>query len=177
MVRSAFSTGWSMMGAAGARGEDADRSGCQPEDAAWECFHRSIHESLDVWPQVLPMPEWEDPGDPTVRALQRARRYTWLHARHGLGWSMFEAIRISVRLAEAFTGWTRDGAPDMDALASRLEQTEQDARRPAPVRDELHFVDRLMEVATATDLRLADMELAMEAFRKAETQERARAVG
>lgn len=143
--------------------------------AAWKCFHRSITESLDVWPQVLPMPEGEDQGDSTVRAMQRARRYTWLHARHQLNWSMFEAIRISVRLAEGFADWTRDGVPDLDVLAVRLEQVERDARRPSPVRDELRFVDQLMNVATATDLPLADMDLAMEAFHEAEKQERARA--
>lgn len=163
--------------------EGAPDAGCpapaggQPAAAAWECFHHSVQESLAVWPQVLPIPDWEDAGDPTVRAMQRARRYTWLHARHALGRSMFESIRISVRLAEAFGEWTRAGAPDMGALADRLEQVEAEARQPGPVSDELRFVDQLMSVATATDLHLADMDLAMEAFRKTATPARHAASG
>lgn len=148
-----------------------------PAVAAWECFARSVGESLALWPRVLPIPDWEDPGDPAVRAMQRARRYTWLHARHGLNWSMFEAIRISVRLAEAFAEWTRDGAPALDVLADRLRQVEQDARQAAPMRAELRFVDHLMDAATTTELRLADMELALEALREAEKPEPARAAG
>jgi hypothetical protein len=88
---------------------------------------------------------------------------------------MFESIRISVRLAEAFAEWTRAGAPDLEVLAGRLERVEHDARRPAPVRDELRFVDRLMDVATATDLHLAEMDLAMEAFIRTDGPERKRA--
>lgn len=143
-----------------------DLAGRGPADSAWACFYRCILESLEVWPQVLPIPACEDPGDPTVRAMQRARRYTWLHARHQLSWSMFEAIRISVRLAEAFAEWTRDGAPDVDLLADRLEQVEREVRSAAPVRDELRFVDQLMNAATATELPLAEMDLAMEAYRR-----------
>lgn len=144
----------------------------EPAPAAWECFYRSVQESLDLWPQVLPMPADENGGDPVVRAMQRARRHTWLYARHGLHWSMFESIRISVRLAEAFADWTRGDAPDLGLLAERLERVEREARQLAPVRDELRFVDHLMTVATATDLHLADMDLAMEAFRKTDVQER-----
>ncbi|HST63079.1 MAG TPA: hypothetical protein VLK84_30500 [Longimicrobium sp.] len=140
--------------------------------AAWECFHRSIRESLEVWPQVLPISADEDSGDPTVRAMQRGRRHAWLHARHGLHWSMFESIRISVRLAECFAAWTRSGAPDLDVLSAGLERVENEARSLAPVRDELRFVDQLMRVATATDLHLAEMDLAMEAFRETDTRDR-----
>lgn len=140
--------------------------------AAWECFHRSVRESLAVWPQVLPMPAQEDSADPTVRAMQRARRHTWLHARYGLHWSMFESIRISVRLSEAFAEWTRDGAPDLEALAGWLEQVEREARAPVPVSEELRFVDRLLDVATATDLHLAEMDLAMEAFARTDIRGR-----
>ena len=153
-------------------GGGAARAEYAPPAAAWECFLRSIHESLQVWPQVLPMPADEDSGDPTVRAMQRARRHAWLHARHGLHWSMFESIRISVRLAEAFAAWTRSGAPDLDVLARGLERVEDEARSLAPVREELRFVDQLMRVATTTDLHLAEMDLAMEAFRETDVRER-----
>lgn len=149
---------------AGSAGQDANV--CPPAMAAWECFHASIRESLEVWPEVLPMPAHEDHGDPTVRAMQRARRLTWLHARHGLGWSMFESIRISVRLAEAFAAWTRAGVPDVAGLGRLLEHVEREAREPASVSEELRFVDGLMDVAKATDLHLAEMDLAMEAFRR-----------
>jgi hypothetical protein len=125
-----------------------------------------------MWPQVLPMSSGEDPADPTVRAMQRARRYTWLHARHDLHWSMFESIRISVRLAEAFAEWTRDGAPDLEVLAGLLEQVEREARAPSPVSEELRFVDRLLDVATVTDLHLAEMDLAMEAFTRTDAPDR-----
>jgi hypothetical protein len=138
--------------------------GGQGSATAWECFYRSIRESLDVRPQVLPMPPGEDPGDPAVRMMQRARRHTWLHARYDLHWSMFESIRLSVRLAEAFAEWTRADAPDLEVLAGLLEQVEREARALAPVSEELRFVDRLLDVATATDLHLAEMDLAMEAF-------------
>jgi hypothetical protein len=134
--------------------------------AAWECFLRSIRESLEVWPQVMPILADENSGDSTVRAMQRARRHAWLHARHGLHWSMFESIRISMRLAEAFAAWTRSGAPDLNILAQGLERVEDEARSLSPVREELRFVDQLMRVATTTDLHLADMDLAMVAFRE-----------
>jgi hypothetical protein len=140
--------------------------------AAWHCFYRSIRESLEVWPQVLPIHADEDSGDPTVRAMQRGRRHTWLYARHGLNWSMFESIRISVRLAECFAAWTRWGAPDLDLLAEGLERVENEARSLGPVRDELRFVDQLMRVATTTDLHLAEMDLAMEAFRETDAHDR-----
>ncbi|HYW12985.1 MAG TPA: hypothetical protein VE871_13585 [Longimicrobium sp.] len=140
--------------------------------ASWECFHRSIRDSLDVWPQVLPISADEDSGDPTVRAMHRARRHAWLHARHGLHRSMFESIRISMRLAEAFSAWTRSGAPNLDVLADGLRRVENEARRLGPVRDELRFVDHLMRVATTTDLHLAEMELAMAAFRETDAHDR-----
>lgn len=150
----------------------ASPGGRVPPAAAWECFYRSIRDSLDVWPQVLPILADDNSGDPTVRAMQRARRHAWLHARYGLHWSMFESIRISVRLAEAFAAWTRSGAPDLRVLADGLERVEDEARRLAPVREELCFVDQLMRVATTTDLPLADMDLALEAFRTIDVQER-----
>lgn len=149
-----------------------------PPEAAWERFYDSVQEVLNAWPGVEPIPGYEDSGHPTVRIMQRARRYTWLYARHGLNWSMFESIRISVRLAEAFAEWTRGGAlADMPGLARALEQVENDARQPAPASMELRFVDQLMDAATATELPLAEMDLALEAFRKAERPARRAAGG
>jgi hypothetical protein len=148
-----------------------------PPAAAWERFYDSVQESLDAWPGVSPIPGYEDSGHPTVRMMQRARRYTWLYARHVLNWSMFESIRISVRLAEAFADWTRaQGVADVAVLARVLEGVENDARQPAAASVELRFVDQLMDAATATDLPLAEMDLAMEAFRKSELPPR-RAAG
>jgi hypothetical protein len=140
--------------------------------AAWECFYESVLEALVGWPVVRPIPGWEDGGNATVRAMQRGRRHTWLHARHVLQWSMFESIRISVRLAEAFAEWTRDGAPDVDALAIRLEQVERESRQAVSARAELRFVDQLLDAASGTELHLAEMDLALEAFRKADTPDR-----
>ena len=142
-----------------------------PPATAWECFYRSIRESLEVWPRVLPICADENVADSTVRAMQRARRHAWLHARHGLNWSMFESIRISVRLAEAFAAWTRSGAPDLDVLAASLRRVENEARSLSPGREELRFVDQLMRVATTTDLHLAEMDLAMAAYRKTDVRE------
>ncbi|MFL5542094.1 MAG: hypothetical protein ACJ8J0_24115 [Longimicrobiaceae bacterium] len=134
-----------------------------------------MSQSLWLHPSLAPMPPDEDHAHPSVRAMQRARRHAWLHARYHLHWSMFESIRISVRLAETFTEWTRDGASDVDALAGRLEAVEHEARRPGPMSEELRFVDRLMRAASTTDLHLADMEIAMEAYRAADVPRRAQA--
>lgn len=143
--------------------------------AVWPCFFHSVSQSLALRPSLAPMPPDEDPAHPTVRAMQRARRHAWLHARYHLHWSMFESIRISVRLAETFTEWTRGDAADVDGLARRLEAVEDKARRPGPVSEELRFLNRLMRVANTTDLHLADMEIAMEAYHAAEEPRRAHA--
>lgn len=143
-----------------------------PSAAAWQCFHRSVVDSLAVWPKVLPMPLREDHGDPTVRAMQRARRMTWLHARHGLHWSMFESIRMSARVAEAFAEWTRVEARTLDDLALRLERVEHEARQPFAASVELRFVDQLLDAAGTTGLHLAEMDLATEACTRADEAQR-----
>lgn len=147
-------------------------TGGSADTAAWQCFYDSVLESLAVWPEVLPMPVLEAHGDPTVRAMQRARRRTWLHARHGLNWSMFESIRMSVRLAEAFAEWTRAEGQTLDHLALRLEQVEHEARQPFPASAELRFVDQLLDAAGTTDLHLAEMDLALEAYTRADEAQR-----
>lgn len=147
-------------------------TGSRADVAAWQCFYQSVLESLAVWPEVLPMPVQEDHGDPAVRAMQRARRTTWLHARHGLNWSMFESIRVSVRLAEAFAEWTRAEARVLDDLALRLERMEQEARQPFPASAQLRFVDQLLDAAGTTDPHLAEMDLAMEAYVRADEARR-----
>jgi len=145
--------------------------------AAWECFHQSIDDSLLLWPGVHPMPLSEEHGDAMIRAMQRARRYTWLHARHVLGWSMFESIRISVRLAEVFGAWTREQSPELARLGERLARMEGEARPPHMASLELRFVNNLMDSAVRTDLPLADMELALDAYEKTEAAERLAAAG
>jgi hypothetical protein len=156
---------------------EPDSTGRAASAAAWQCFYGSVLDSLALWPEVLPMPPREDQGDPTVRAMQRARRFTWLHARHGLNWSMFESIRMSVRLAEAFAEWTREDVPQLNDLASRLERVEREARQPVSASVELRFVDQLMDAAKATDLHLAEMDMAMEAFQRADAAHRRAASG
>src|ERR1044071_2080859 len=149
-------------------GPPEPRTATAPPRAVWQCFLESVLQSLALRPSVAPIPLEEDHAHPTVRAMQRARRNAWLHARYQLRWSMFESIRISVRLAEAFAAWTHGCAPDVDALARCLEDVEREARQPVTVRQEMRFVDELMRVATTTDLHLADLEIAMEAYHTAE---------
>jgi hypothetical protein len=151
---------------------EPNSAGRPPAAAAWQCFYGSVLESLAVWPEVLPMPAREHHGDPTVRVMQRARRMTWLHARHGLDWSMFESIRMSVRLAEAFAEWTRTEGRTLDDLARGLERVEHEARQPFPASAELRFVDQLLDAAGTTDLHLAEMDLAMEAYTRADEAQR-----
>ena len=123
------------------------------------------------------MPDGEDSASPTVRAMQRARRFTWRHARHSLGWSMFESIRISVRLAEAFARWTRAGDEDIESLGRHLTQVEDEARNPEPISQQVDFVDQLLELSgmpAASDWPL--MEFSLEAYRRARRDPR-RAAG
>lgn len=155
--------------------EPGTARGMAAPPAVWQCFFQRVSESLTLRPSLPPMPPLEDHGHPTVRAMQRARRHAWLHARYQLHWSMFESIRISVRLAEAFAEWTQGDVSDVESLVRRLEAVEHEARQPGSLSDELRFVDQLMRVATATDLPLADMEIAMEAYHSADGARRARA--
>jgi hypothetical protein len=145
--------------------------------AAWECFHHSVDESLALFSDVHPMPAAEAHGDSMVRAMLRARRYTWLHARHVLGWSMFESIRMSVRLAEAFGAWTRERNPQRGELAGRLKRVEAEARQPQLASMELRFVNHLMDSAVSTELPLAAMELALYAYEKTQAAERRTGTG
>ena len=82
--------------------------GMPTSPTVWQCFLHSVLHSLELRRALAPIPLDEDHAHPTVRALQRGRRHAWLHARHQLHWSMFESIRISVRLAEAFAERVRD---------------------------------------------------------------------
>jgi len=139
--------------------------------APWECYFQSISDSLRQLPGVHPMPDREDHGDAMVRTMQRARRHTWLHARYAMGWSMFESIRISVRLSDVFGAWTRSGDPTLADLEPALETLEHVARSSASVTHELIFVHQLMDVAESTELQLVEMEFALEALRRAEAAE------
>ncbi|HEU4452431.1 MAG TPA: hypothetical protein VFR81_05195 [Longimicrobium sp.] len=148
------------------------RAGRRARIAPWEAFLHSVEDSLRLRPNLRPMPEWEDHGDATVRAMQRARRQTWLHARYALGWSMFESIRIAVRLSEAFIGWTRRGERGLDELAAELEEVAKVARGSSSARGELGFVHQLLAVAESTELHLVEMDFALEALRRSEAGER-----
>jgi hypothetical protein len=123
------------------------------------------------------MPDREDAGSSTVRVMQRARRLTWQHARHSLGWSMFESIRISVRLAEAFAQWTRTGGEDIESLGPLLTRVEVEARNPEPISLQVDFVDQLLKLSglpAASEWPL--MEYSLEAYRRAREEPR-RAAG
>jgi hypothetical protein len=117
------------------------------------------------------MPDRENHADAMVRAMQRARQLTWLHARYALGWSMFESIRISVRLSDVFLDWTRSGDPDLAELGLALETLEHVARSSGSVTHELNFVHQLMDVADSTELQLVEMDFALEALRRSEAAE------
>jgi hypothetical protein len=133
-----------------------------------EIFLQSVRGSLRLGSAFAPMPEGEDGGSATVRAMQRARRFTWQHARHSLRWSMFESIRISVRLAEAFATWTRTGPADLESLGPMLLGVEREARNPEPISLQVEFVDQLLELSgmsAASEWPL--MEYSLEAYRRA----------
>lgn len=153
----------------------AESAGPLPNEARrlapWECYLRSISDSLRLRPDVHPIPGDEDHADAMVRTMQRARRHTWLHARYELGWSMFESIRISVRLSDVFLAWTRSDDPTLVELGPALEKLEHVARNSASVTSELNFVHQLMDVAGSTELQLVEMEFALEALRRSETAE------
>lgn len=141
-----------------------------PEPAS-RVFLRSVEESLALRSRIGPMPEGEDPANPTVRAMQRARRRTWLHARYLLGWSMFEAIRLSARLAEAFAEWTRTDTPDVDGLGDALERVEREMLEPASLRERIRFLDHLLD-AVGRDRDRDELALALEAFDRTEAPAR-----
>ncbi|HYH82291.1 MAG TPA: hypothetical protein VEX86_20950 [Longimicrobium sp.] len=138
-----------------------------PRDSPSEVFLASVQGSLRLAGGFQPMPDAEDDRSATVRAMQRARRTTWQHAGHSLGWSMFESIRISVRLAEAFAEWTRAGGGDVESLGAELERVEVEARNPEPISLQVAFVDQLIELSAIPQ---ADewplMEYSLEAYRR-----------
>jgi len=148
-----------------------------PRELPSEVFLASILGTLRTDGGFARMPNNEDSASPTVRAMQRARRFTWQHARHSLGWSMFESIRISVRLAEAFAQWTRTGDEGIEALGPLLTRVEDEARNPEPISLQVGFVDQLLELSdmpAASEWPL--MEYSLEAYRRARTDPR-RAAG
>ena len=140
-------------------------------ELASRIFLRSVEESLALRPRIVPMPEGEDPANPTVRAMQRARRRSWLHARYLLGWSMFEAIRLSARLAEAFAEWTRGTNPDVGGLGDTLQRVEREMLEPASLRERIRFLDHLLD-AVGRDRDRDEMALALEAYDRTEAPAR-----
>jgi hypothetical protein len=113
----------------------------QPQDT-WEVFFEAVRDSYQASQGITPLPESEDHRHAGVRAMQRGRRCAWMHARHVRGFSMFEAIRLSQRLAEAFAEWSRSRAfPSEEELTDRLRRTEAGARKPEPLDTHAAFVE------------------------------------
>lgn len=114
---------------------------------------------------ITPLPQNEDGGHAGVRAMQRGRRCAWLHARHVLGLSMFESIRLSQRLAEAFGDWSRSrGFPDEGELTSTLRRTETAARQPASLETHAAFVEAFARLS-GREVYQSPMDTALDAFR------------
>jgi hypothetical protein len=80
---------------------------------------------------------------------------------------MFEAIRLSACLAEAFADWTRAREPDLGRLGESLERVEREMREPASLRERIRFLDHLLD-AVARDRNRDEMALALEAFGRTE---------
>ncbi|HEX2187889.1 MAG TPA: hypothetical protein VHG51_03275 [Longimicrobiaceae bacterium] len=133
----------------------------------WEIFFDTVQASFLCRVGAAPLPEVEDPEHPGVRAMQRGRRFAWMHARHVRGLSMFEAIRLAQRLAEAFAAWTRSAvAHDLAALREVLRAAEESARKPASMEAHVTFVE--MFAALGADQRFASpVDAAFEAFSRA----------
>jgi hypothetical protein len=108
----------------------------------WEVFFEAVRDSYLAGKGITPLPESENQGHAGVRAMQRGRRCAWMHARHVRGFSMFESIRLSQRLAEAFGEWSRSRAfPSVDELTNRLRRTEAVARQPESLETHAAFVE------------------------------------
>jgi hypothetical protein len=140
----------------------------RPQDT-WEVFFEAVRDSYLASQGITPLPETEDQSHAGVRAMQRARRCAWMHARHVRGLSMFESIRLSQRLAEAFAGWSRSGTfPREDELAGTLRRTEAGARQPAPLETHAAFVEAFARLSGRASYG-TPMDTALDAFRAVQT--------
>ncbi|HEX8271344.1 MAG TPA: hypothetical protein VF615_01760 [Longimicrobiaceae bacterium] len=131
----------------------------------WEVFFEAVRGAYSSGRHPTPIPEREDPAHPGVRAMQRGRRCAWTHARHVRGLSMFESIRLSERLAEAFCEWTRSGADGEVELAEALRRTEEEARSPAPLEAHAAFVEAFARLSGRESYG-SPMDTALDALRE-----------
>ncbi|HEU0077033.1 MAG TPA: hypothetical protein VFQ76_05245 [Longimicrobiaceae bacterium] len=130
----------------------------------WEVFLEVVRDSYLAARGITPLPSSEDHAHPGVRAMLRARRCAWMHARHVRGFSMFESIRLSQRLAEAFAEWTRSRAfPGEDELTRTLRRTEAQARQPASLETHAAFVEAFARLS-GRDGYGSLMDTALDAF-------------
>lgn len=141
----------------------------------WEVFFEAVRGAYTSGRHPTPIPEREDPAHPGVRAMQRGRRCAWTHARHVRGLSMFESIRLSERLAEAFCEWSRSGADGEAGLEEALRRTEEEARSPAPLETHAAFVEAFARLSGRESYG-SPMDTALDALREVRT-ERSRKAG
>ncbi len=134
----------------------------------WEVFLEAVRDSFLASKGITPLPKTEDHGHAGVRAMQRGRRCAWMHARHVRGFSMFESIRLSQRLAEAFGEWSRSRAfPGEDALTNSLRRTEAKARQPESLEIHAAFVEAFARLSGRESYG-SPMDTALDAFRALE---------
>lgn len=140
----------------------------------WEVFFEAVRDSYLTCKGVTPLPQAEDHGHAGVRAMQRGRRCAWMHARHVRGLSMFESIRLSQRLAEAFAQWTRSrGFPSADDLRRTLRRTEARARQPESLEIHAAFVEAFARLSGRESYG-SPMDTALDALRTLERPRQAR---
>jgi hypothetical protein len=131
----------------------------------WEVFFEAVRDSYLASKSLTPLPQDEDHGHVGVRAMQRGRRCAWMHARHIRGFSMFESIRLSQRLAEAFAEWTRSrGFPSADDLRQTLRRTEAGARQPESLEIHAAFVEAFARLSGRESYG-SPMDTALDALR------------
>lgn len=152
-------------------------SEAREHESAWLTFYRTVEEAVKVLNvRLTAIPPDADGSHPGVRTLQRARRRTWLFARHSLGLSMFQSIRIAERLAEEFAAWTRAEGRDLDSLADRLRGVEREAREPGTLAAHEAFIGKLQD-ASRCDAHSDPMEVVLAAYRAAQGERRAAGLG
>lgn len=142
----------------------------------WEVFFEAVRGAYSGGRRPTPVPEREDPAHPGVRAMQRGRRCAWTHARHVRGLSMFESIRLSERLAEAFCEWSRFGPDGEGGLEEALRRTEEEARNPAPLEAHAAFVEAFARLSGRESYG-SPMETALDALREVRPKARRETTG
>lgn len=131
----------------------------------WEVFLEAVRDSCPGGRGLMPLPQAEDGRHAGVRAMQRGRRCAWMHARHVRGLTMFESIRLSQRLAEAFAEWSRSRAfPGEEELTGALRLTESRARQPEPLEAHAAFVDAFARLSGRESCG-SPMDTALDALR------------